>query len=306
MDEFGTADLFSGSQSELSGAVKAVGGAADFCLCNDLFGTYRFEAAQNGICYIHPTYGTVSRFGLIPLASSMDQIGIMCKNLADGFGILSLIAGNDSGDGAMFPEKSYDYKKTDRAVKVGVPAAVIERADESTKKAVRGFAELFDSVDIELPYFDVYKQVMYILSSAEISNNLSRYDGIKMGYRSSDHAGLDELYVNTRTQGFGFDAKLMSVMGAFVLSSGQYVPYYQKAMKIRRLIKEALNFKGYDVIALPTKISEDPYENLSLFALCQIAGLPGVSFSFDGCGVLLVANVKDESALLNAWEVVQR
>ena len=108
---------------------------------------------------------------------------------------------------------------------------------------------------------------MYILSCAEISNNMSRYDGIKFGYRSPAFRGIHDLYIKTRSEGFGLDVKLAVMMGGMVLSQDQYIPYYEKAMKVRRLIKESLRFDAYDVIVLPCKISGDPYENLSLYAL---------------------------------------
>jgi len=269
-------------------------------LCNDLFGQYRKMAAEKGWCYIHPTYGTVSRYGLIPLASSMDQIGVLCENLADGFRILATIAGHDARDGAMFPEKSYRYKRIDKELAVCVPSSLGKQAD-----GVRAFAEKFTVVDKPLEYFDVYKQVMVILSCAEISNNISRYDGIKFGYRSSGVKNLEHLYTQSRTEALDLKAKLAAIMGGMVLSSEHYTAWYEKAMKIRRLIRQSLRFDQYDLIALPTSVGDDPYENLSLYALATLTGLPSVSFSYNGQGVQLVADVKNENALLTAWEVSQ-
>ena len=306
MLEFGIDRISADRPDDVSESIKVVADdVAAFSLCNDVFGRYRRQAVEHGIFYIHPTYGTVSRYGLIPLASSMDQIGVACKNLMEGFKLLSIIAGNDPNDGAMFPEKKYGYAKTDRKITVGVPSSVVNQAEENTQKCIREFAEKFDSIDIELNYFDVCKQVMYILACAEISNNTTRYDGIKFGYRASNYRGLNELYVNTRTESFGLDIKLASVMGSMVLSQDQYVPYYEKAMKIRRLIKESLRFDKYDVIVLPVSISGNPYENLSLFSLAPLAGLPSISFSYNGGGMQLIANVKDENALITAWEAAQ-
>ena len=231
-------------------------------LCNDLFGTYR----RAGICYIHPTYGTVSRYGLIPLAPSMDQIGVACKDLYEGFDLLSKIAGNDPNDGAMFPEKKYEYKVSDKKIKIAGSEV--------------------------LKYTDVYEQVMAILSCAEISNNLTRYDGIKFGYRTQNYKNLNDLYINTRSEAFGLQAKLVSIMGAVVLSRDNYSAYYEKAMKIRRLIKQSLRFDEYDVIELPTG-----YEMLA-----QLTGLPSISFN----GIQLIADVRNENALLTAWEVAYK
>ena len=279
---------------------------AHCCLCNDLFGQYRRQAAENNLAYIHPTYGTVSRYGLIPLASSMDQIGILCKNTAAGFSLLSVISGYDDKDGAMFPEKNYRYENSDKELTLCVPSAPLNRADERTRNSIRDFSQRFQIIDDTLNYFDVYKQTMTILSCAEISNNISRYDGVKFGYRSPDAVNLDKLYTRTRMEAFGLETKLAAIMGAVVLSSEQYVSYYEKAMKIRRLIKQSLCFDKYDLIVLPTAMGDDSYENLSLYALATLAGLPSVAFSYNGGGIQLIANVRNENALFTAWEVSQR
>ena len=306
MDEFGIGGISADKPDNISESIKVVAdNVVSFSLCNDVFGKCRRQAAEHGIFYIHPTYGTVSRYGLIPMASSMDQIGVACKNLADGFNLLSVIAGNDPNDGAMFPEKSYSYTKTGKKITMGVPSSVIKQADESTQKNIRVFAEKLNPVDIKLDYFDVCRQTMYILGCAEISNNINRYDGIKFGYRASGYKGLNDLYVNTRTEAFGLETKLAAVMGSMVLSHDQYVPYYEKAMKVRRLIKNSLRFDEYDVIVLPTAIGDNPYDNLSLFSLAPLAGLPSISFSLNGAGIQLIANVKDENALIAAWEAAQ-
>ena len=301
MNEFGLPSIVSPDNGVVFDAVDAVAaGAASFALCNDVFGVYRRRVAEAGLCYLHPTYGTVSRFGLIPLACSMDQIGIVCKHPADGFDILSAIAGNDPKDGAMFPEQSYSYAKTGDRIRVGVPAAVIDRADAGARAGIRRFASEHAFAEIELEFFDVYKQVMYILACAEASSNLMRYDGMKFGYRSAEYGNLDELYVNSRSEALGVEAKLASILGFMVLSQGNYEAYYEKAMKLRRLIKESLRFDEYDAIVLPATLGGGAYEDLSLFALAPLAGLPSLSFSFEGQGMQLIADVRNESALLTA------
>ena len=306
MSEFGIDRITPDKPDTASEAVKVVAdNAASFSLCNDVFGRYRRQAVEYSLFYIRPTYGTVSRFGLIPLVSSMDQIGVVCKNLIDGFHLLSVIAGNDPRDGAMFPEKNYSYARTDGKITIGVPSFVLKQSDENAQAVIRGFIEKFTSVNMELDYFDVYKQTMYILCCAEISNNINRYDGIKFGYRAAGYKNLNDLYINTRTEAFGLETKLAAVMGAMVLSHDQYVPFYEKAMKVRRLIRESLRFDEYDVIILPTAISKNPYENLSLFSLAPLAGLPSISFSSQGVGIQLLANVKNENALITAWEAAQ-
>ncbi|MDR0272294.1 MAG: hypothetical protein LBI27_03130, partial [Clostridiales bacterium] len=250
----------------------------DFILCNDVFGEYRKFAAEKNLFYIHPTYGTVSRYGLIPVATSMDQIGILCKNPRDGFEVLSKIAGKDEKDGAMFPEEKYDFQKLEKEIK------------------------LVKFEDIKLEYFDVCRHVMYILSSAEFSHNINRYDGIKYGYRTPESKGLNELYMKSRSEGLGSDVKFAALVGVTVLSHGRYSAYYEKSMKIRRLIKESLLFDEYDVIILPCTIGKYEYENSALYALANLAGLPSVSFSHKGNTVQLIANVKNENALLTALD----
>ena len=237
-------------------------------LCNDIFGHVRSQAVQQGLCYIRPSYGTVSRYGLIPAAASMDQIGIVCNDPVEGFSLLSAIAGHDEKDGAMFDETHYSFGKT------------------NVKPLIAEWDESF-------PCSGVYRQVLDILAYAEISCNISRYDGIKFGYRSGNYKNLDELYIKSRTEAFGPGAKLAAVMGCLILSRDYYEAYYEKAMKIRRLIKESLRFDEYDVILLSV---DNP--------LAILAGLPSLSFTRGGKGVQLAANVKHESALINAWEAL--
>jgi aspartyl-tRNA(Asn)/glutamyl-tRNA(Gln) amidotransferase subunit A len=304
MDEFGVFKLSEDFFGGVSGAVQDVTeGAVRFALCNDVFGGQRRQAALSGACYIRPTYGTVSRRGLIPLASSMDQIGIVCRHPSEGFELLSMIAGNDPGDGAMFPDPRYVYSADpDRKLRVGFPRRVWDMAGPEARGSALEFTDMFETADIELKHFNLYKQVLYILSCAEISNNINRYDGVKFGYRASVYKNLNDLYLNTRTEGFGLDTKLAAVMGCMVLSKDNYAPYYEKAMKLRREIKESANFGEYDLIALPTEIGGGAYENLSLFALSPLAGLPSLSFGFKGAGIQLIAAARDENALLTAGQ----
>jgi len=236
-------------------------------LCNDVFGYVRSRAAQQGLCYIRPTYGTVSRFGLISTASSMDQIGVVCKDLTEGFTLLEKIIGHDDKDGVMFSDKHNVYTRR------GEPCV------RPTKGQIK-----------DLPLQNVYEPVMQILAYAEISNNISRYDGIKFGFRASNYKGLDDLYIKTRTEAFGLEAKLAAIMGSLVLSQDYYVKYYEKAMKIRRLIKQSLRFDEYDILEVPV---DSP--------LPQLTGLPSLTFG----DIQWVANVKNESVLLAMWEARQ-
>jgi aspartyl-tRNA(Asn)/glutamyl-tRNA(Gln) amidotransferase subunit A len=229
-------------------------------LCNDVFGHVRRRAAAQGLAYIRPTYGTVSRYGLIPTASSMDQIGIVCQNPSEGFDLLSEIAGFDEKDGAMLPGKDYNYTTCD------------------------GFkmAEANGT-----PQFDAYiNEVMMILASAEISNNINRYDGIKFGVRAAGTKGLNGLYTKTRTERFGEQTKLTAIMGCMVLSGEFYELYYTKAMQLRRVIKESLKIEKNEVIPVSP---DNP--------VAVLCGLP--SLTFGDCQWVAAAGC--ENVLLAAW-----
>ena len=212
-------------------------GEADFVLCNDYTGVISRAAALQGLYYIHPTYGSVSRYGLIPSVSSMDQIGVLFKSFDVGFQVLKIIAGYDSKDGVMVEDKSQiiNHKSQIREGK------------------------------FETEYSKIFPQIMQILCCAELSNNISRYDGIKFGYRAKGYGSLRELYTKSRTEAFGEDVKLAALIGAMVLSQENYMRYYDKAMRLRRLIKDSLEFDKYDVIE-----TECPL-------LSRLCGLPSLS-----------------------------
>jgi len=335
MDEFGASGLFGNMEpgapdSEFrSGAVSAVAeGDATFALCNDYTGAVSQEAAAHNLCYIHPTYGSVSRYGLIHAVPSMDQIGIVCKTPADGLYALSVISGHDPKDGAMFSGsgkwkvESGKLTMSSGRVRVGVPVNVLAWVSDAS--AVLEFAKGFDTVDFDLGYFDVYAQVMQILCSAELSNNTTRYDGIKFGYRAEGYRNLHELYTKSRTEAFGADVKLASIIGSMVLSQENYLRYYDKAMRIRRLIKESLEFDKYDVIIMPTAKQGDAKQgdgssawlhqadepspclaaSLCFSALPRLCGLPAVTVPFKGGGITLIGDSNCENVLFSALEAV--
>jgi aspartyl-tRNA(Asn)/glutamyl-tRNA(Gln) amidotransferase subunit A len=199
----------------------------------------------------------------------------------------------------MFPQKKYSYAASrEKKLTAAIP-------DNFAFDAGEDFAKNFIVKKIHLEYFDVYKEVMYILACAEISNNINRYDGVKFGYRAEGYKNLEELYLKSRTEGFGPDAKLAAIMGAMVLSENNYAPLYEKAMKIRRLVKESLRFDEYDFLVLPTvpqTSGATTYDNLALYAPTALAGLPAITFSRHGAGIQLVAAAKNENALYSAWE----
>ena len=220
--EFGVSGLFVTGDGALSHDV-------DFALCNDYTGAISRAAALQGLYYIHPTYGTVSRFGLIPSVTSMDQIGVLCRDPEIGFEVLQIISEYDSKDGMM---SSGNFENNKAANEQPL------RIKGDTNNPETCFDPCFPCL-----------QIMQILCCAELSNNISRYDGIKFGHRSKEYNGLQELYTKSRTEVFGDDVKLAAIIGAMVLSQENYTRYYEKAMKIRRVIKDSFEFEKYDVIA---------------------------------------------------------
>ena len=325
-----------GKSAELSaeltnGAVAAVAsGVATFALCNDYTGAVSREAAVRGVCYIHPTYGTVSRYGLIPAVPSMDQIGVVCKTPADGFRILSLIAGYDPKDGTSigggnseFGIRNLELGGVGAApgdegatpggagavsgvqsaeLRFGVPTRVASHSGAASGAPtdlpegldLQAFVEGLETIDVELEYMGVCAQVMQILCSAEISCNISRYDGVKFGYRAKGGSGLDWLYKKSRTEAFGPDAKMAALLGAMILSQEYYTKFYDKAMRVRRLIKESLAFKKYDVLIVPACYA----------ALSRLCGLPAITVPYQGGGVALIADAQREEALVAALKAV--
>jgi aspartyl-tRNA(Asn)/glutamyl-tRNA(Gln) amidotransferase subunit A len=273
----------------------------------------------------------------------MDQIGIICKAPADGFRILSIIAGKDSKDGAMYLDDNTDestceitdFKDKQSNLRIGIPVNVISRlsAHDSRGELPQLFAKSigellnqYTTIDFELKYFDVYRQIMQILCSAEISCNISRYDGIKYGYRTKSFSNLNELYTKSRTEALGIDAKLAAIIGAMVLSEENYTRYYDKAMRIRQLIKKSLEFDKYDAIIIPATTGlttdigaessgtaantesagasgvQETVWNLELHALPRLCGLPAVTMP---TGMTIIANARREDILRSVFDMTK-
>ena len=286
-DELGLDGLFDRSDETSSSIKCLLENKCDIVLCNDVFGKLRRQAPQNGLIYIQPAYGTVSRYGLVPAVSSMDQIGVLCKNINEGMYSLSVISGHDEKDGTSLPQANYSYgseNKKETPMKVGISNKILKVNDSS------------EGVNVEFKYFDVMAQVSYILSSAEICNNTNRYDGVKFGLRSEDTSGINDLYIKTRTAGFKKDLHLASIVGCMVLSQEYYDDLYDKSMRIRRLIKDYYTelFSEVDMIALPVKLNMksvngmDKYRQSALYALSLLGGFVAASLPVNGHGVQLV------------------
>ncbi|MBQ7668576.1 MAG: Asp-tRNA(Asn)/Glu-tRNA(Gln) amidotransferase subunit GatA [Clostridia bacterium] len=270
-------------------------------LGSDTGGSIRQPASLCGVVGLKPTYGTVSRFGLVAFASSLDQIGPITKDVEDAAILFNAICGHDEHDATSVSMEHPDYTKALEkgisGLKIGLPKEFFgEGINSEVKEIVLKKVEELKAKgatveEFSIPSIDYALSIYYILASAEASSNLSRYDGVKYGYRTESADGLNELYEKTRSEGFGPEVKRRIMLGTYVLSSGYYDAYYKKALKARTLIRQEFDkaFTKYDVIIGPTspttafKIgekSENPLE-MYLSDVCtvpvNIAGIPAIS-----------------------------
>jgi len=298
-----------GSSGGSAAAVAA--GIVPVALGTDTGGSIRQPASFCGVVGIKPTYGRVSRYGVVAYASSLDQVGPIARNVRDAAKITKILAGNDKADATSSALRVTDYEavlgREIKGLKVGIPKEYFikglnSEVEESVKAAI---AQLIsagaEAVEISLPTTEVALSVYYVLAPAEASSNLSRYDGVKFGYRASGTKDLKELYSKTRSEGFGKEVKRRILIGTHVLSTGYYDAFYLRAQKVRKLIYEDFQraFSSCDVIACPTapstafKIGEkasDPLEMYlsDIFTIpVNLAGLPGISVpcGFDRAGL---------------------
>ncbi|MBN2557952.1 MAG: Asp-tRNA(Asn)/Glu-tRNA(Gln) amidotransferase subunit GatA [Clostridia bacterium] len=287
-------------------AAAVASGQAVFALGSDTGGSIRQPAAFCGVVGLKPTYGTVSRHGLVAFASSLDQIGPLTKTVEDSAIVLNAISGRDQRDSTSMETGIPDYTEGidggARGLMIGVPSQYlsdgvspgVRKQIGEAIKAYEKMGAVCEETSIELADYAI--AAYYIISSAEASSNLARYDGIKYGYRSSGYANLTDLYNKTRSEGFGSEAKRRIMLGTYVLSSGYYDAYYKKALRVRRLIKNEFDalFKKYDLILGPTapttafRIGEKEGNPLEMYmgdvftVSVNIAGLPAISIP---CGL---------------------
>ena len=280
----------------------------------DVNGAPRRAAAQNGLVCVKPTYGTVSRFGTIPVACSGETIDVLSAT-ADGCRkVLDIISGHDDKDGTSLPAEAIARKDKAESVKriaviSSMKKGVSAEVDSAMAKTVSALASLGIEVsEIENEVIAASRVAWNILMSAELCNNVSRYDGVKYGYRAENFSGLDELYTNSRTEAFGELLKTAILFGSETLSTENYMKVYDKALRTRRVIVEEFNkiFEGYDAVVIPVvsameyteaQISADKYvafEENFYTAPASISGLPAVVFG----GVQLVGPAFSENALL--------
>ncbi len=284
-----------------SGGSAAVVSAdeAFIALGSDTGGSIRQPASFCGVVGMKPTYGLVSRFGLVAFASSLDQIGPVAKDVTDCAAMLNVITGHDYMDSTSLDVEYPDYKKAlvsdVKGMKIGLPKEYFAAAEKSVKEAVLAAAKKYEEMGAEVEKCSLSKMeyalpAYYIISSAEASSNLARYDGIKYGYRTEKFDDLIDLYTKTRSEGFGEEVKRRIMIGTYALSSGYYDAYYKKAQQVRTLIKNDFDnaFEKYDMLLTPTaptaawKIGEKITDPMQMYAadICtvsvNIAGLPGI------------------------------
>ena len=317
-----------GSSGGSAAAVAA--NLVPWALGSDTGGSIRQPSSFCGVVGLKPTYGLVSRYGLVAFASSLDQIGPITKDVYDSAMLLNLIAGHDERDTTSANIEKKDYtkclKNDVKGLKIGVPKeffaeGINEEVKDSLEKAMEKYKELGAVVEeISLDIAKYSLATYYIVACAEASSNLGRFDGIRYGYRAKEFKNLRDLYKKSRSEGFGPEVKRRIILGTYVLSSGYYDAYYKKAQQVRTLVMNEFNkaFEKYDVILTPTSPtvafdigskSDNPLE-MYLADICtvsvNIAGLPGISVP---CGVdsqgmpigmQLIGNKFQEETILNA------
>ena len=300
-----------------------------WALGSDTGGSIRQPSAFCGVVGLKPTYGLVSRYGLVAFASSLDQIGPITKDVRDSAILLNIIAGHDEKDSTSvdMPKKDYEKALTGdiKGLRIGVPKeffgeGINKEVKESLKQAIETYKKL--GAEVEEFSLDIAKYALatyYIIACAEASSNLGRFDGIRYTYRAKNFKDLKDLYKKTRSEGFGAEVKRRIILGTYVLSSGYYDAYYKKAQQVRTLVMNEFNkgFEKYDVILTPTsptvafgigEKSNNPLE-MYLADICtvsvNIAGLPGISIP---CGIdkegmpigmQLIGNKFQEETILN-------
>jgi len=260
MDEFAMGDL--GNPCDGSAAAVASGEVC-FSLGSDMGGSIRQFAALCGVVGMKPTYGLVSRYGLITSAPSLDQIGPITRDVHDCALVMNCIAGHDSKDSASVRIQAEDYRSAlisdVKGFRIGIPKEYFgEGTDSGIKKLILEQIKVLEDLgahgeEMSLPHSEYAMQAYHIIASAEASSNLARYDGVRYGFRAGQYDNLDDLYVKTRSRGFGAGVKRSIMLGAYILSSDRYDFYYKKALQIRTLIREDFNraFEKYDVIITP-------------------------------------------------------
>ena len=305
-----------------------------FAIGSDTGGSIRQPAAYCGVTGLKPTYGAVSRFGLIAYGSSLDQIGPIAPTARDCAAVFDAISGYDEMDSTSMPLEIQALANIEGGVKgmtIGIPKSYFgDGLSAEVRSRIEDAIKVLESEganveEFEFSMLDYAVPAYYIIASAEASSNLSRFDGVKYGFRSENAEGLRDVYLKTRTEGFGSEVKKRIMLGAFALSSGYYDAYYNKALQVKALIKQAFDsaFEKYDMILGPVapttapKIGESLKDPLAMYlsdiytVSVNLAGLPGLSLpcGFDGegmpVGMQLLGKAFDDAKLLRAGALYQ-
>jgi aspartyl-tRNA(Asn)/glutamyl-tRNA(Gln) amidotransferase subunit A len=314
--------------------------AADECIASlgtDTGGSIRQPASHCGVVGLKPTYGRVSRYGLVAFASSLDQIGPLTKDVTDCALMMNVISGYDANDSTSVPQEVPDFRKSLKeglqGMKIGIPREYfIEGLNPEVEKNVNNGIELLreagaEAVEVSLPHTDYCVAVYYLIAPAEASSNLARYDGVKYGFRDLASESLLDMYRSSRSKGFGDEVKRRVIIGTYALSSGYYDAYYKKASQVRTLITEDYKkaFESCDVLVSPVtpapawRLAEKIDDPLSVYLSdiltisANLAGIPGISvpcgFSAEGLPIGLQvqgAHFQEEKLLRVGYNLEQR
>ena len=306
-------------------AVAVAANLCDIALGTDTGGSIRQPAAFCGVFGLKPTYGRVSRFGLTAFASSFDSIGPFAKNVDDISLVLSVISGHDEKDSTSQDIPNFCYKEDfNYKYKIGLPKEYFGLGlNTEIREAINAVVERLikaghQIIEIELPHTKYSIATYYILTTAEASSNLARFDGARYGYRSNESQNLTSMYLNSRSEGFGNEVKRRIMLGTYVLSAGYYDAYYRKAQKVRRLLKQDFDkaFLQVDIILTPTtpttafKIGEKTNDPLEMYlediytTSANLVGIPGINIPIGKdsnglpIGMQLMANLFEEEKLI--------
>ncbi len=317
-------------------AVAVAAGLVPGALGSDTGGSIRQPASFSGVVGLKPTYGRVSRWGLVAFASSLDQIGVLAHTAADCAWLLEAIAGHDSRDSTSLPEPVPRYSEAlsgdVSGLVLGLPREyfVEEGVDPEVLSAVRSAVSELERAgakvrEVSLPHTRYAVATYYLIATAEASSNLARYDGVRYGHRAAGVRNLTDMYQRTRSEGFGDEVKRRIILGTYVLSAGYYDAYYRKAQQVRTLLRRDFEaaFRGCDAIATPTspetafRIASKTDDPLTMYlsdvytVSANLAGIPGVSIPCGFAkglpvGLQLLGRVLDEATLLRIADAFQR
>ncbi len=325
LDLVGEFSYYGENDASLKGAAASLvaDGEVKAALGVDMNGATRRAAALSGVDFLKPTYGTVSRYGVISCAASGEQVGVYAADAESVCEVMSVIAGHDEKDGTSLPQENYEYSANESVSgkKVCIIKELYDKADDATKAKVDAFADSLKAQGVAVDVvsndmFELANTAWQILMCAETCNNVSRYDGVKFGHRSSQYKNIDELYVNSRTEGFNFLTKAVILYGSDVLSKNRYKDCYDKSLRVRRVVAEkfAKACENYDAILTPvcSASSYEAYDIHEAFGkvfsesvFTSVPNLVGTPALVSG-GVQLMGKHFGESTLLSLAHSVER